>query len=493
MFYRNLALRSISVDYFDNDSSVIIHTIGNFAFSECQRLETLQLPAHITTLGTHLFTNCFSLSGNINLPNGLTSVSNLSFLGPISPNVTFSVAPRSTTENLLTNRLVVRGLSPSSAMETTCLIQKQNDKAVLVHGGQVQNLDFRLNGWLTGEAFFDVPIHIRTIQSYAFKNNTTLVSLNLPPYFEAAGESAFENCANLQSVSYTVADVLANTRTIAKKAFYGCTSLTTFDFIEDATVGDYAFAKCTNLQCYTQGQNSDSVGDYGNYVFSDCTSLVNICLYTAGNLGVGLFENCPNLSNIKIIGFGSSVPTPFCKFFASTDLAAEEDNFYIARPYYYDAATDQIKNDLYYKIPRTLAKITFNYNLDSLPVNSSIGFFSGLASVQEINHRINTIADYCFYGCTNLSLVLKSGAFNITKIGNYSFAGCYNLKDLDSTDHVTEIGEKAFKNSGVHYIDLPQISTINSSAFDNSSIKLIILNNKTVSDLASMGVASNAP
>jgi hypothetical protein len=58
--------------------AVDLTSIGNYAFSGCINLESINLPADLTSIGNSAFIDCSSLS-SIDLPSGLTSIGNSAF------------------------------------------------------------------------------------------------------------------------------------------------------------------------------------------------------------------------------------------------------------------------------------------------------------------------------------------------------------------------------------------------------------------------------
>ena len=175
---------------------------------------------------------------------------------------------------------------------------------------------------------FDVPIttfiekvevngDITSIGNNAFKGCTALKEITLPNSIKRIGVSAFENCSALATTGNAPTDL----EEIGEKAFYGCselaedgiiymgttlvasnplatdseirvakgttkilnkafennTTITTIDFARDkrkhtlTTIGDEAFAGCTNLESV---EIPNTVTSWGENIFKGCTSLV---------------------------------------------------------------------------------------------------------------------------------------------------------------------------------------------------------------------------
>ena len=84
---------------------------------------------------------------------------------------------------------------------------------------------------------------------------------------------------------------------------------------------------------------------------------------------------------------------------------------------------------------------------------------------------VSEIPDNAFAGCTSLKTVI---AYGVSEIGDNAFAGCTSLDKFSVDEHISSLGEKAFK-------DVPEISVVaeNENIFNatiNSGAKRITLN-----------------
>ena len=128
----------------------------------------------------------------------------------------------------------------------------------------------------------------------------------------AIGNSAFKNCSSLESI-----DIPNGVKSIGEKAFYGCDSLTYIDIPDSVTsIGEGAFYGCESLK----GTRShgfflgsfvipDGVKSIGAETFYDCSSLIRILIPdSVKSIGLEAFCGCSYLSeayignSVKIIG-----------------------------------------------------------------------------------------------------------------------------------------------------------------------------------------------
>jgi hypothetical protein len=134
----------------------------------------------------------------------------------------------------------------------------------------------------------------------------------VPDGVTSIGDYAFATCTNLTSV--VLGNGVAN---IGKFAFYSCSSLTNIPLPESITsIPSLAFARCTSLPSVTI---PDTVTCIGDYAFELCANLMNA---TIGNgvtsIGDEAFGGCPNLCRISL-GYGVAVIGGYA-FYACTNL-----------------------------------------------------------------------------------------------------------------------------------------------------------------------------
>jgi len=88
-----------------------------------------------------------------------------------------------------------------------------------------------------------LPANVRTIQNGAFAG-TALKNLSLPEGIEEIGESAFEECNNLQSVT-----IPGTVKTVSQCTFFRCESLETVNIQEGIEeIGNFAFSSCYSIK-----------------------------------------------------------------------------------------------------------------------------------------------------------------------------------------------------------------------------------------------------
>ena len=224
------------------------------------------------------------------------------------------------------------------------------------------------------------------------------------------GESAFENCRSLTSVT-----IPNSVTSIGGCAFDECWSLTSVTIPDSVTsIGDSAFASCTSLTSVTI---PDSVTSIGGGAFAWCTSLTGIWV-TEGNSH-----------------YSSD---------ASGVLFSKDKTTLVQYPGAFAA----------YAIPDSVTSI-------------GAGAFGGCTSLTSVTipDSVTSIGQHAFNGCRSLtSVTIPDG---VTSIGAYAFSECSSLTSVTIPDSVTSIGGIAFGNcKSLTSVTIPDsVTSIGDGAF----------------------------
>ena len=265
-FYRNNDLTYVSIpnanigEYaFQNlgslQSAVIgngVYTIGRNAFKSCRYLTTLQLGASLSSIEKEAFRDCASLRTIIcyaTTPPALASGSARSFDADKS-RITLYV-PAESIESYrnaeewseFTNILPIEGggepMPPCPLASGSCGAQGSNltweiscDSILTISGtgemanwtGEKETPWYNYNSALGPKGF--LPFHsvvieegVTSVGNYAFRNDTSLVSLSLPNSMRKIGEYAFRK-AKIKTLT-----IPENVDTIGQSAFYDCAQI----------------------------------------------------------------------------------------------------------------------------------------------------------------------------------------------------------------------------------------------------------------------------
>jgi len=202
------------------------------------------------------------------------------------------------------------------------------------------------------------------------------------------GYQAFEGSEDLISV------VIPNTVTeLSAYAFYGCVNLVSCTLGTNVkSIGYACFGECESLLAIQLPQGLETIDDSA---FGACFSLTEVTIPSSvTNMSFEAFESCSSLERINV----------------------EDGN----------------------PILTSKDGVLFTYTQDTLilyPANAPYTSYT-------IPETVVVIADYAFYGCSNLDSVFITD--QVTEIGISSFSYCSRLKYVDLGDGMQNIGSYAF-------------------------------------------------
>jgi len=354
--------------------------LSDSAFSECSSLETLVIPAKLTSLGNAPFTYCTSLK-NIDVHE---------------------------------DNLYYKDIDGN--------LYSKDGKALIKYAVKKD------------EASFTVPDGVTRIEDFSFRLAKSLVSIKFPDSLETIGNFTFDGCTSLADLELT-----SGIKSVGERAFQTCYSLKSVvmsDSLE--SMGDFAFEKCWALEDVELSKKLTSIG---NYIFANCTSLKSIVIPdSVTTVYPNAFEGCSSLFSVTI---GSGVTYISDKLFADSVRLAEVINRssveitdqHEMKDYAVEIHSGESK------IVNKDNFVFYTYNGINYLVGYA-GEATDLVLPENYNGESYEIKNYAFYQCESLVSIAFSDS--VTKIGDFAFNGCTSLKDVKLSDGVTSIGGWAF-------------------------------------------------
>ena len=146
----------------------------------------------------------------------------------------------------------------------------------------------------TSVTSIDIPKSVVEIGESVFQNCTGLTSVDIPESVVSIGESAFSGCTSLTSV-----DIPEGVTNIGYRLFEGCTGLTSFVVPESVTtIESAAFYRCANLESVVLHPNLVSIG---NNAFNGCKALTSIILPEGiKKVESRTFYDCSSLKEVSL-------------------------------------------------------------------------------------------------------------------------------------------------------------------------------------------------
>ena len=389
-----------------------VSSIGDYGFAKCSTLKSITIPKNIKTIGKYAFDGCTGLI-NATIPTTVSSVGDYAF----------------------NNCTGLKNVTISEGVES-------------IGKGCFYNC--------TSLAEAVVPDTAKYVGAYAFYNCTSMVNATIGTTTESIGECTFYNCKKLETVviGYSV-------KSIGNYAFYNCALGRVSIPSATTVIGNFAFAKNSNLTKATLRKNLLTIGDGA---FKDCGLLSTISIpTTVTSIGDEAFENCTSIASVTI-------PT----------------------------GVTEIKKRTFSNCS-SLANVTIKGEVTSIGESA---FLNNAFTAIQLPESLKTIGSSAFRNCGKLEKITLPN--NTVNIGNAAFLNCSALHLVSVPDSVASVGKNVFfyndditveirKNSGtvsdkllaqqgIHHVILDEnISTIGKNVFDSCyELSSVTYGNETV-------------
>ena len=292
-----------------------IESIGDRAFSNCIRLQSITIPNSVASIGAYAFNYCYSLEGMV-VPDDVPSIGdytfyycrtfeNISIPSSISGTIgNWAFGECSSIKNI-TIPLGVTNIGLSAFAFCTKL------KQIVIPDGVTSIGKAAFNGCNTIKKISFPDSISGVIGDYTFQNCYDLESsITFPNGVTKLGDSVFINCWKLKNVS-----VPNSVERIGANAFQDCKSLESFVIPPGTKVGAYVFEGCKSLKSVTIPDGHDNIQ---TYMFQGCTNLENIVLPNSiTSVGEAAFMSCHRLKSITI---PANVPSLLANVFANCKI-----------------------------------------------------------------------------------------------------------------------------------------------------------------------------
>jgi hypothetical protein len=266
------------------------------------------------------------------------------------------------------------------------------------------------------------------VQAQCFNYTTNNGAITITGYTCTNGVVTIPNCINGLRVT-----------SIGTGAFQNCANLTSVSIPNSVTnIGDWAFDQCISLANLTIGTNVTSIGAVA---FNECLSLANVTIpNSVSSIAGQAFSFCYSLTNVTI---GKSV------------ASIGEEAFYWCSSL--TVITVDPQNTNYSSVDGVL----FNKSQTALiqyPISKA-------GTSYTLPNSLTNIGDYAFADCNLTSVMIPN---NITSIGVEAFYECSSLTNVMIGNSVTSIEEWAFAGCGLTSVYFKgNAPNLGYNAFDN--------------------------
>ena len=297
------------------ESGSKLRTIGSGAFRNCTELTAIEIPASVVTIKDSAFKGCTSLP-TVTFESGskLTTIGGGS-PSPSSPFPSdyygaFSDCSKLDAIEIPANVETIEASAFKNCTSLATVTFESGSKLTTIGGGYSQSYYYGVFSDCSKLSTIKIPANVETIEASAFKGCTSLATVTFENgsklktigggyyyknYFSSSSPyysdyyGAFSDCAQLATI-----EIPASVETIEMAAFEGCTSLATVTFEPGSRLKTIGGSYAKNYKT----QSSYFYDHYG--AFSNCSKLAAIELPTSvETIQDGAFSQCTALEKIE--------------------------------------------------------------------------------------------------------------------------------------------------------------------------------------------------
>ena len=472
----------------DSFGDYLVVAIGDNAFAECQKLESVTFPKALNSIGSKAFSGCWRLT-SVTLPENLTSLGyrafeKCAFLSEIivqSKNLTLKGNLAGTCQPFFeagsrTDGITVTFAEGCQVVPAKMFSEDRSSLVKAIFSNTVTSIGKEAFKECSNLQNVTLPESLTSIGQYAFAGCSEFTSVTLPAKLETLGERSFDGTTKLTEIiikSVALKDI-NNSYGANGQPFYGAGTSAggiTVTFAEGCTkvpghifytrdngvapnlkkvvmadtvkeIGINAFASCVFLEDVQMGNGVTTIG---NSAFFNCALLKELDL--SDNLTTIVeyaFKDCSELNNIELPDTLTSIGEyAFMNCYAFTKVTLPVKLTTLGERAFQDCTglTEIVVKSA------NLKDITNSYGTNAQP------FYGAGTSSAGITV---TFAEGCTRIPANLFWKHKDGvAANVTKvvmpdtiteIGGAAFSGCAFLTSVESSGNLNTIGKSAFYN-----------------------------------------------
>lgn len=436
--------------------------IGPAAFSNCTKLESIELPP-ITKIEAETFFFCTSLK-SIDIPKTVTEIGKKAFLQNY---VLEKVSMGDNVTNI--GEMAFKNCYKLESIKLSKGIKKIEDEAftsdaMLYDITLPDGLEYiGTNAFYScfcntlikqGEYRLTIPDSVTYIGSYAFSSCQGVYYMDLPKNITQIEHDTFYYMTHLREV-----EIPSSVKTIDYDAFFQCSGLKSVTLNEGLEViGERAFCRCTNL---FEVNIPATVTTVNNEAFAQNDTTMMSSYRTASNLmAIHIPKSVVYMGDNIFHGDQTTKLVLFVEKDSTAEQYAKDNNLiysygeFVQYPVdggniYFDTGNNNIvcADNLNY-----IKSVNIPSEIDGVKVETiGTGAFSGAYNMKKvvIADGITKIGSQAFNNCGNLeSAVIPA---SVTEIGGYAFSGLYNKENFVMYVYPESYAEQYAKDNGFNY------------------------------------------
>ena len=425
--------------------------ISGWAFSSCNKMTSITIPATVKRIGYSAFYGCYGLKAvnvediaawcSVKLEGGEEcnplSLAHCLFLK--GEEVKELVIPEGVTA-------IGNGAFHDASGLTSVVISstvKQIGSEAFAGCSEIKTLSMASGVKVIGDNAFAgcrhlteviLPEGTEQLGNGTFYNCGNLTAIHLPQSLLSIGNYAFEGCNSLTTI--VIPDRVTK---LGGRAFYECKKLTSVKLSDKITeIGDWTFTRCYQLKDINIPKNLKRLGDYALFW---CSSIEELAFpRSLTKISDSALLGCQGLRSLSV---ENGNPEYLCE----EGVLFNHDKTTLML---FPAQNDMIN----YVIPATVTTI--------VPAAFSD---SKLKSIM-LPPMLTEIGNSAFCGLVQLEHIAIPSS--VTSIGSSAFRGCISLKEVDVPKGVQSIGTAAFaENPSLVRVHLPEgLTRIEGWTFD---------------------------
>lgn len=407
-------------------SGTKVRKIDTYAFSGCEKLDSVKLPSTLEVIGGGAFANCKALA-DITFPEELKSIGQYAFM---DTSIKVAFIPEAVEDiGYCAFGYYTDEEGNTKADENFVIVGKPVSAASLYAKDTDSDYEYQNDfTFMSPEQYAEQQdlIAMERVKSGDYEYSIT-----------SAG-TVLTLCTSTEDKIVIPETIDGNTITMIYPACFSHCEATEIVLPDTITeLREMAFYNCQNLKSITIPA---SVKTVSNNIFDNCKKLESVEFCGAETIGSQIFFNCESLKKVTVAGclkeWKDDEPFIYCPALEEINVSEGDGNY---------SSQDGV---FYNKDKSTLL---------AYPVNKSAKSFKAPSSVTEIGQsafanannlkkvelpNVKVINSYAFEGCEELSEVILSD--KLTEIGSDAFYGCMKLKKLRVPASLETIGTCAF-------------------------------------------------
>ena len=465
-------------------------TIDNYAFENCNSLETLTIPSSVTTIGYSAFAYCSSIE-SLTIPSSVISIgsdafSNINDLNYlyINTNADLSESGLMVKKDNVFYAIISRNEAAASKIDYYSNADTITIKSSLNLGNiyNVYTINEEAFYYETSLKYVTIQEGLKYIRKNAFKNSG-LITISIPNSIEVVEEDVFANCNSLTYTTEDHCNYLGNSNNnyvvlVSANLYEG--SGNSSQIVTSLSINQNCRIIYNKAFHAGQWQTYSGASYYTGHQVTGSLSLPNVVY-----IGKNAFNNCLKLtsvtlgSGLKIIESGAfknchymDSPTLPSSLTTIGSLAFSETGRYVSTSFYsitIPSSVTSIGTNAF-----EMVKAIFYYG-------TATGANWGATYLNPVYEDGVIYVDNVLTDCLNpTDLVIKSGT---TKIKDSALKDCTTLTSVVIPSSVTSIERYAFMGcTSLQSVTLPNttIGLDNGVFYDCSSLQSIDLSKATL-------------